>query len=388
MAALRQLALLDTPAEEAFDRLTRLAARILRAPVSLVSLVDADRQFVKSAVGLPEPLSSAREMPLTHSFCHRTIELGAPLVIEDARRHPEFCDHPAVRLRVVSYAGIPLFSSDGYALGTLCVVDSRPRSWNTEGFELLGDLAASVMTEIELRRALRRAEQGQAEARRERSERLAVLERIAEGAVALDRNLRITFANPAAERLLGRSRAELVGLGIAEVLPEVALAGRYDALSGALTGGTPVHFDLQPRAQTWIEVHVYPSESGLWVYLRDISEQRRTEAALRSSEERLQQSQRLEAVGRLAGGIAHDFNNVLMVIRGHAELMLEALEAEDPLTEELIEIREAAERAAGLTRQLLAFSRRQVLQPKVVDLREVVEGMEKMLRRLLGEDVT
>jgi PAS domain S-box-containing protein len=107
----------------------------------------------------------------------------------------------------------------------------------------------------------------------------------------------------------------------------------------------------------------------------------------RNLEDQLRQSQKMEAVGRLAGGVAHDFNNLLTVIKGYTELMLEEFREHDPLRGELEEIRKAADRAAGLTRQLLAFSRQQVLAPKVLDLNSVVNNMEKLVRRLLGGDV-
>ena len=112
LAALRQTKLLDSPAEPSFDRLARLAARILRAPVALVSLVDRHRQFCKSSVGLAEPWSSRREMPLTHSFCQHVVAAGADLVVDDASGHPLVRDNLAIPdLNVAAYLGIPLMLS-------------------------------------------------------------------------------------------------------------------------------------------------------------------------------------------------------------------------------------------------------------------------------------
>ena len=117
LAALRRSALLDTPAEAAFDRLTRLASTILQAPVALVALLDADRQFFKSCIGLPEPWASRRETPLSHSFCQHAVATGEPLVIEDARQHPLMRENLAIPdLGVVAYAGIPLITAEGHVL--------------------------------------------------------------------------------------------------------------------------------------------------------------------------------------------------------------------------------------------------------------------------------
>ncbi|MDH3238072.1 MAG: PAS domain S-box protein [Deltaproteobacteria bacterium] len=119
----------------------------------------------------------------------------------------------------------------------------------------------------------------------------------------------------------------------------------------------------------------------------DITERKRIEEALRQSEEQLLQAQKMEAVGRLAGGVAHDFNNLLTAIRGYSDLLLHRLDACSPYRKDVEEIHKAGERASALTQQLLAFSRKQVLQPKVLDLNEVVAGMEEMAGRMIGENV-
>jgi two-component system cell cycle sensor histidine kinase/response regulator CckA len=149
------LTFLDSPPEEAFDRMTRLAARLLGAPISLIALAVGDRQIFKSSVGLPEPFASRRSTPSSYSFCRHVIESGTPLVVEDARRHPLVRTNPAIReLGWISYAGVPLVTGEGRVLGALSVIDGNPRLWSERDITLLQDLAASVVTEIELRRAL------------------------------------------------------------------------------------------------------------------------------------------------------------------------------------------------------------------------------------------
>ena len=137
LEALRRTSLLDSPPEEAFDRLTRMATAVLRVPVALVSLVDSDRHFFKSQCGLSEPLASLRQNPLTHSFCKHAVGSREPLVVTDARADPLFGRSSAATASI-AYAGIPLITSEGHALGTFCVVDYQPHDWTEEEMGILG----------------------------------------------------------------------------------------------------------------------------------------------------------------------------------------------------------------------------------------------------------
>jgi GAF domain-containing protein len=130
--------LLDTPSEEAFDRLTRLATTVLRVPVALVSLVDGRRQFFKSCVGLPEPWSSLRQTPLTHSFCKHAVASGEPLIVSDSRKNPLVMNNPAVsELGVIAYAGMPLTTTEGHTLGAIGVIDAKPQDGGSGGPSVL-----------------------------------------------------------------------------------------------------------------------------------------------------------------------------------------------------------------------------------------------------------
>ena len=156
LAAVRRTALLDTPAEESFDQLTRLACRVLNVQIALVSLVEAERQFFKSCVGLADPWVSAREAPLSHSFCHHVVALGRPVVIHDARTDP-LARTSLVNdaFGIVAYAGVPLRSSDGHVLGTLAIISREARTWREPELQLLEHLAGCVLSRIELEETLR-----------------------------------------------------------------------------------------------------------------------------------------------------------------------------------------------------------------------------------------
>ena len=158
LTALGELGMLDSAPQPDFDCFTSLAVELLGAPVSLVSLIDRDQQYVKSAHGLTdEPWTAVGQTPLRHSLCQYPVSSGEPFIVNDGRSDPRVADHLAVRdLSVAAYAGIPLVLSDGHAVGTLCAIDRVPRQWSDRDLRVLGDLAAAVSTQLDLRRELSR----------------------------------------------------------------------------------------------------------------------------------------------------------------------------------------------------------------------------------------
>jgi len=207
----------------------------------------------------------------------------------------------------------------------------------------------------------------------------ARIEIIGDALVMLDARRRIADVNRAAAVMLGRSRAAVAGVVVDELLP--GLGEFHDQ---------PCRIDLprpSPSGERVFDASITPIRTrdyrltGYVVLLRDVTERRQLE-------EQLRQAQKMEAVGKLAGGVAHDFNNLLTAIIGFASLASEELPAGSPVQGSLAQIRRSADQAASLTRQLLAFGRRQLLQPEVLDLGEVIAHVLPMLRRLIGEDIT
>jgi two-component system cell cycle sensor histidine kinase/response regulator CckA len=650
--ALRHTALLDTPPEEGFDRLTRMAARLLGTPVALISLVAEDRQFFKSAIGLPEPWASRRGAPLSFSFCAQVVSTGEQLVVEDARKHPLLRHSTAIReLGWVAYAGVPLVTRDGQTVGSFSVVDKMPRLWSERDIALMKDLAASVVSEIELRREISLRRQAEQNRREVEGQFYSTFEQAGIGMAVVSPEGRWLRVNPALCEMLGYSPDDLINVSAeARIHPDDIPADR-EAMRLLLTGesrtytketryltrsgeivwalvnvslvpgfdGEPAHLiaaiqDITERRQTemalrgseeryrllsqaaneaiwdwdllsdevtweasagilldyspaefgstadwwyerlhpedrervvsslntaiargetvWSEEYRFRRANGsfapiedrarilhdetnapvriisamrevkdgegserrlrevldalphaLWVVnpegrivldnaasnqiwgslrhrrLEDLAEfsprwaatgeaiepqqwgpflvlrsgeraleqeitiqvpgggsktvltsavplrdadghmlgavnissditQQRAEAETASQrEEQERQAEKMNAIGRLAGGIAHDFNNLLTGILTYSELILQELRPSDPIREDVEQIRRAGQRAAGVTRQLLAFSRSQPLHPRVVSLNTLLTELEPMLGRLLGHDI-
>ena len=223
----------------------------------------------------------------------------------------------------------------------------------------------------------------------------SLIENASDVITILDGNGIVRYASPAIERVLGYAPERLVGTSVRELVhPEDVPTTRSWLADLRRGGGEVVEVRVLAECGEWRTLEAVgkllvdaPDGREIVVNARDVSERKQAEEALQASEEQLRQAQKMEAVGRLAGGVAHDFNNLLTAISGYSEFLIAQLDEGSGLRHDAEEIQKAAERAAALTRQLLAFSRRQVLQPKVLDLNGVVAEVSRLLIRLIGEDV-
>lgn len=155
--ALGEASLLDTAPEAEYDRLTRMAQHVFNAPVALISLVDDRRQFFKSLQGLPEPVASIRETPLSHSYCKHVVMQGETLVISNSNDHEISRNNPATKeMGIGAYLGAPLLAPTGEILGSFCVIDYKPRQWNDLDRSIIEDFSKMVTAEIALRQEIRK----------------------------------------------------------------------------------------------------------------------------------------------------------------------------------------------------------------------------------------
>jgi PAS domain S-box-containing protein len=251
-------------------------------------------------------------------------------------------------------------------------------------------LGPAVRSALEMRNS--RAERAAAEAAlRTNEQRFRALVEHSWDAIALfGPDGAILYGSPATTRILGYDLSEFVGRNALEMIHDDdrdTVVGRLTEAMANPGGRVDVAARVRHKDGSWRYLEGVltnllddPSVGAIVNNYRDATERR-------SLEQQVIQAQKMEAVGRLAGGVAHDFNNILTAIGGYTDLLLADLPLDDPRREDVDEIHRAADRAAALTQQLLAFSRRQVLQPKVIDLNALVSNVEKLLRRLLGEDV-
>ena len=498
LESLQPHAVLASPREGDFDRLTMLAVRVVDATAGLISLLDEEGELT--------------------ALCREVVDAGGPLLVEDAALHPLLGSHQVVdELGIRGFAGFPLRDDGGRPLGALCVVDAKPRVWTNDEQELLGEIASAVVTRLGLRAAVELS-------REAAEERQAVLASSLDCILVMDDKGFIREWNPAAELTFGWTRDEAIGCRLGDlIVPEHLRQRHEEGLARAVSTGEsriigqrlrlpalrrdgstftselaitrlerggrayftgtirdlteivraeeekasaetryrglveqlpmmtyisscdvpPATLYVSPQAEqllgysveewlvgggSFVDALVHPDD--LELFLAERANSRTTDASFSLSyrlldrdgrvvwvldeshtitapdgtplfcqgflvditerkqlEEQLRQSHKMDAIGQLAGGIAHDFNNMLTAISGYAELLGYSFEDGDPRHDDLGELKRAASHAASLTRQLLAFSRKELLLPQRLDPNLIVRELETMLRRTLGEQI-
>ncbi|MCA9626715.1 MAG: PAS domain S-box protein [Myxococcales bacterium] len=332
-----------------------------------------------------------KETPRSLAFCAHAIQGDETFVVPDATRDPRFLDNPLVTSdpHIRFYSGTPIQVSERHRLGTLCVIDRVPRELTPFQQRALETLARQVEAQLELRRHSR-----------ELKEEASVTERILGDLIdgvrdyaiyALSEDGRISMWNAGAERLTGYSEKEVLGRDSSRFYrPEDVATGRPKQLvERARRDGRAEDEGWRVRkdgTRFWANVVLTElrrpggERVGFAKITRDLTERRRLE-------QQVFDAQKMEAIGVLAGGIAHDFNNILSVILSYSELLLSEIPLSEPMWADVEEIRSAGRRAQELTKQLLAFSRRQLLNPVTLDLNRVLENTVRMLKRVVGEDI-
>lgn len=337
--ALRATGLLDAAPDPAFGRIARLAARLLDAPTAIVTLVDSERVFLLAQVGVGEPFATRREWPLTHSPCRFAVAAGAPLVVEDASADPLLRDMPTAA-GMIAYAGIPLTTPSGHAVGTLCVADRRARSWPDRDLEALHELAQVAMRELAW--AERGARGGRAgdELDAERRFISAVLENLDEGVVACDELGELRIVNAVARELGGDGSGALADLaargelrrasdgapvGEGELPLQRALQGEAVADEEYLAGdpaGERRSLILAGRPLGAVDA---AGAGGAIMTIRDVTEQRLAQRASREAEERFRVAFEHAPVGMGIAGLDGRFWSVNLALAQLTGLRAEVL---------------------------------------------------------------
>ncbi|MEX0873262.1 MAG: ATP-binding protein [Aquisalimonadaceae bacterium] len=280
------------------------------------------------------------------------------------------------------WLAVPVLGQDGSKIGLIQLSDKQEGDFNENDASEALQLASVTGAVIENLLSSEARETALAQANAARAEIETIFTSISDAVIALDPDWRFIFVNTEAERVLSRSKADLLGKNMWEEFPEGRETIAFKEYNRARRDNVPVTFTLFfPPLKAWLSVRAFPHTSGLTVYFQDITQRIDTE-------ERLRQAQKLDAIGQLTGGVAHDFNNLLTVILGNADTALESLPDAPAEVRTLIStIQQAGERGAELTHRLLAFARRQPLDPRTIDINALIAELENMLRRTLGEDV-
>jgi two-component system, cell cycle sensor histidine kinase and response regulator CckA len=323
----------------------------------------------------------------TAGSCGAAVFHGSEILATDIPTDPHWVLYRdiAERYHLRACWSFPIRASDGAILGALAAYFSVSRRPAPAELDTLDGLAHLAAIAIERHRAM-----GELQLLRQAVARLNDIVMITEAGPLDSPGPRIQFVNEAFQRLAGWASEEVIGRDPRFLQGEGTDRAALDRIRRALEAGEPVREEVLNYAKDgrayWVEMDIAPVVGPDGAVTHFVSVERDT-TERRALQEQFLQAQKMEAVGRLAGGVAHDFNNMLTAILGFSDVILSGEPTASPWRGEVEQIRLAARRAADLTRQLLAFSRRQVLQPRVLDLRDLVRDMDRLLRRLIGEHI-
>jgi PAS domain S-box-containing protein len=402
LAALRRYDVLDTAPEPAFDDLAILAARLCRAPIALISLVDKDRQWFKASVGL-----RVRSTPRSHSFCAKAILQPQPhvMVVPDARADDRFKDNPLVtgepHLRF--YAGAPLITPDGHALGTVCVIDREPRQSDDDVKEALAALARQVVAQLELRRTVRELSETLTQCRATEAAlaRLAAIVESSDEAIASeDLAGNVTSWNHAAEQLFGWTAEEILGRPITVVVPPDRVEEVHARLARIRAGETVEHIETVCLTKSGDRVDVSVSASpirdtrgrvvGAAQIAHDVTRRRRADEELLAAKEAAEEANR--AKSRFLANVSHELRTPLNAIIGYSEMLQEdaAEHGGERYRPDLKKIRDAGRHLLALISDVLDLSKieagRMTLTLETFEVAEMLRGVGSTLAPLAARN--
>src|SRR5579864_8901178 len=362
-----------------------IIGELMYAKNCYIALIDSTRQTISFPYWVDEEDEQPPPQPVGRGLTEYVLRTGKPLLATPEGLDQLVKDGEVERIGAPSldWMGVPLKRGD-HTYGALVLQTYEPNiRYGEKEKEILIFVSQQIATAIESRRNQEALRQSEAQYR-------SLFETAVHGIYRSSADGRFLQVNPALVTMLGYGREqEVLGVKMAQevyaepsdrtrLISEYRHNARIDGVETTWKrkDGTLFPVRLSGRALLSSTGEL----EGFQMIAEDVTERR-------SLEDQLRQSQKMEAVGRLAGGIAHDFNNLLTVIQGYSDLLIEGLHSRDPKRAEASEIKKAADRASGLTRQLLAFSRQQVIAPKRFDLNATIRHLDGMLRRILGEDV-
>jgi PAS domain S-box-containing protein len=414
--------IVGTGFQAAINRLVQVVADVIDGCLAIAYSITADTRTVCGLHGV-DTVSVGAELPLTGSLCGVIAETGLPLIISDTTADPVHAGKVSVpNCGIRAYSGFPVRDDDERVVAILAVAALTPRDWTSQQLrsvgaaaQLLGDILSGSAGTAGPRGPAPQVHDDPGVPRHPESLFEALLEAAPDAIVGVTADGTITLVNVQTERLFGYRREELLGQSVDLLVPGDLRAAhpghrdRYFALPKSRPMGAGLSLTAVRKDGTEfpaeISLSALRTEGGMIVSaaIRDVTDRLLAQAERErlvaqaerdAAERRMQHTRRLESLGQLAGGVAHDFNNILAVISNYTALVQETLAEPNPGPADLVIVRadleqvsRAAGRAGRLTKQLLAFGRREITQAEVLDLNEVITEVEQMLCRSLGEHI-